>query len=171
MIVMALSAAALSVLGVCVGGLIGLAGSFLPLIYQRNSARGSSRALTAAYVSGVLRMEEIRNRADQYRGTIESIRSGNPRLAKIFGAENATLADRDIQKEILRQLGLLPSDVARDIVIFNNMLFGLRVNTRAMATGQMDHMSDEAKAGILEADLKVWEDTLALGRSIVARLQ
>ena len=116
-------------------------------------------------------MEEIRNRADQYRGTIESIRSGNPCLAKIFGAENATLADRDIQKEILRQLGLLPSDVARDIVIFNNMLFGLRVNTRAMATGQMDHMSDEAKAGILEADLKVWEDTLALGRSIVARLQ
>jgi len=42
---------------------------------------------------------------------------------------------------------------------------------RAMATGQMDDMSDEAKAEILEADLKVWEDALALGRSIVARLQ
>jgi hypothetical protein len=34
----------------------------------------------------------------------------------------------------------------------------------------MDHMSDEAKAEVLEIDLKVWEDTLALGRSIVARL-
>jgi hypothetical protein len=42
---------------------------------------------------------------------------------------------------------------------------------RAMATGQMDDMSDTAKAEILEADLKLWEDTLALGRSIVARLQ
>ena len=51
------------------------------------------------------------------------------------------------------------------------MLFGLRVNMRAIATGQMDQMSDEAKAEVLETDLKVWEDTLALGRSIVARLQ
>jgi hypothetical protein len=116
-------------------------------------------------------MEEIRNRADLYRGTIESIRSGNPRFTKIFGAENATLADQDIQKEILSQLGLLPPDIARDIITFNNLLFGLRTNMRAMATGQMDDMSDEAKAGILEADLKLWEDTLALGRSIVARLQ
>jgi hypothetical protein len=55
--------------------------------------------------------------------------------------------------------------------MFNNMLFGLRVNMRAMATGQMDGLPDEAKAEILEADLKVWEDTLALGRSIVARLR
>jgi hypothetical protein len=168
---MALSAAALSVIGVCVGGLIGVAGSLLPFVFQRNAAKRSSGALAAAYVSGVLRMEEIRNRADQYRRTLESIRSGNPRFAKIFGAENATLADRDIQREILRQLGLLPPDVARDIIMFNNMLFGLRVNMRAMATGQMDDLSDESKAEILEADLKVWEDTLALGRSIVARLQ
>jgi hypothetical protein len=165
------SGAALSVIGVCVGGLIGLAGSFVPLIYQRNAARRSSRALTAAYVSGILRMEEIRNRADQYRRTIESIRAGTPRFAKIFGTENATLVDQDIQKEILRQLGLLPPDVARDIIIFNNSLFGLRIDMRAMATGQMDDMSDAAKAEILEADLKLWEDTLALGRSIVARLQ
>ena len=167
---MALSAAALSVIGVCVGGLIGVAGSLLPFIYQRSEARRSSRALTAAYVSGILRMEEVRKRADLYRRTIESIRSGNSRLAKIFGAENATAVDQDIQKEILRQLGLLPPDVARDIIMFNNMLFGLRVNMRAIATGQMDDMSDDAKAETLEADLKLWEDTLALGRSIVARL-
>ena len=65
----------------------------------------------------------------------------------------------------------LPPDVARDIIIFNNSLFGLRVDMRAMATGQMDDMPDAEKAEILEADLKLWEDTLALGRSIVARLQ
>jgi hypothetical protein len=168
---MALSAAALSVISVCVGGLIGLAGSLLPLIYQKTAAKSSSRALTAAYVSGILRMEEIRNRAEQYRRTIASIRSGTPRFEKIFGAENATLVDQDIQREILKQLGLLPPDVARDITIFNNSLFGLRIDMRAMATGQMDDMSDAAKAEILEADLKLWEDTLALGRSIVARLQ
>ena len=145
---MPLSAAALSVIGVCIGGLIGVARYLLPFIFQSNAGKRSSRALAAAYVAGVLRMEEIRNRADQYRGTIDSIRFGNPRFAKIFGAENATLADRDIQREILRQLGLLPPDVARDIIMFNNMLFGLRVNMRAMATGQMDDLSDEAKAEI-----------------------
>jgi hypothetical protein len=116
-------------------------------------------------------MEEIRNRAEQYRRTIESIRSGTPHFAKIFGTENATLVDQDIQREILKQLGLLPPEVARDIIIFNNSLFGLRIDMRAMATGQMDDMSEAAKADILEADLKLWEDTLALGRSIVARLQ
>ena len=90
--------------------------------------------------------------------------------AKIFGAENATAVDQEIQREILRQLGLLPPDVARDIMIFNNHLFGLRTDMRAIAVGQMDELSDDEKAGILEADLKLWEDTLALGRSIVARL-
>jgi hypothetical protein len=167
---MALSAAALSVIGVCVGGLIGLAGSLLPLIYQRNAAKRSSRAVIAAYVSGILHMEEVRNRADQYRRNIESIRSGDRGFAKIFGAENATAVDQEIQREILRQLGLLPPDVARDIIIFNNHLFGLRTDMRAIAIGQMDELSDDEKAGILEADLKLWEDTLALGRSIVARL-
>jgi hypothetical protein len=81
---MPLSAAALSVIGVCIGGLIGVAGSLLPFIFQSNAGKRSSRALAAAYVAGVLRMEEIRNRADQYRGTIDSIRSGNPRFAKIL---------------------------------------------------------------------------------------
>jgi hypothetical protein len=41
---------------------------------------------------------------------------------------------------------------------------------RAIAIGQMDELSNDEKAGILEADLKLWEDTLALGRSIVTRL-
>lgn len=168
---MALSAAALSVIGVCVGGLIGLAGSILPFIFQRDAAKRSSKAVTAAYVSGILHMEEIRKRADQYRRNIESLKSGNPTVMKIFGAENAIFVDQEIQREILKQLGLLPPDVARDMIIFNNLLFGLRTDMRAMATGQMDDMSNDEKARVLEVDLKLWEDTLSLGCTIVARLQ
>jgi hypothetical protein len=48
------------------------------------------------------------------------------------------------------------------------MLMGLRVDIKAMALGQMDNLTMPEKIGILERDLKIWNDTLALGQSLVS---
>ena len=39
-----------------------------------------------------------------------------------------------------------------------------------MALGQMDNLPVPQKISILERDVKLWDETLALGRSLVGRL-
>ena len=86
---------------------------------------------------------------------------------KIFGAEDVR---DELQSALIGQLGYLEPDIARDAVAFANMLMGLRVDLKAMAFGQMDNLTIPEKIGILERDLNIWNDTLALGQSLVSRL-
>jgi hypothetical protein len=60
--------------------------------------------------------------------------------------------------------------VASDLVLFFNMLNGLRVDLKAIALGQLDNLPVPQKIRIVELDLKLWDDTQELGRKIVARL-
>jgi hypothetical protein len=60
--------------------------------------------------------------------------------------------------------------LARDAVAFANMLMGLRVDIKAMALGQMDNLTMPEKIGILERDFNIWNNMLALGQSLVSRL-
>ena len=87
---------------------------------------------------------------------------------KIFGAED--YPNDELQKALISQIGLLAPDAARDIVIFANMLDGLRVDLKAMALGQMDSIPVVDKIRILEHDSKLWTDTQTLGQSLIERL-
>ena len=111
------------------------------------------------YVSGILRMEEVRQHVALYDLTVVSLRSGvSPKpLMNIFGAEDANDA---IQEVVISQISLLKPDVATDVVLFFNMLDGLRVDLKAMATGQMDALPVPEKIRIVESDRKLWIDTL-----------
>lgn len=86
----------------------------------------------------------------------------------IIGSEDPS-PDAEIRKVILSQLGLLENDIARDMVIFGNMLDGLRVDLKAM--GQLDALPPAEKIRILKQDLKLWNDTLDLGKELVRRLK
>jgi hypothetical protein len=86
---------------------------------------------------------------------------------KIFGAEDSR---DELQSALVGQVGLLEPDVARDMVMFCNMLEGLRVDLKAIALGQMDNLSVAEKLKILEGDLKLWNDTQELGRDLMQRL-
>jgi hypothetical protein len=154
-------------LGVLIGGFIGLAGSIVPYLWEKRRARKSARAMLRAYVSGILSMEQIRHYGSLYRQNLATLKSGNPLLMKIFGAEDVR---DELQSALIGQLGYLEPDIARDAVAFANMLMGLRVDLRAMALGQMDNLTIPEKIGILERDLNIWNDTLALGQSLISRL-
>jgi hypothetical protein len=154
--------------GVVIGGLIGLAGSIVPHLWEKRRARKSARAIARAYVSGILKMEEIRQHGSLYQQNIATLRAGTSQsLMKIFGAEDSR---DELQSALVGQVGLLEPDVARDMVMFCNMLEGLRVDLKAMALGQMDNLSVAEKLKILEGDLKLWNDTQELGRDLMRRL-
>jgi hypothetical protein len=154
--------------GVVVGGVIGLAGSVVPYLWQQRRLRLSARALVRAYIAGILSMEAIRQHGDLYQQNLDQLRSGATQsLMKIYGADDTR---DELQSTLIGQLAYLEPNVARDTVAFCNMLAGLRIDVKAMVLGQMDNLAVPQKIRILELDLKIWNDTLALGRSLVDRL-
>jgi hypothetical protein len=155
--------------GVVIGGLIGLAGSIAPHLWEKRRARQSAQALAYAYISGILKMEEVRQHGSLYAQNLAGLRSGaSQSLMKIFGAED--YPNDPIQKVLIDQIGLLEPDIARDLVIFGSMLDGLRVDLKAMALGQMDNLQVSEKIRILEHDLKLWQDTQTLGQKLIRQL-
>jgi hypothetical protein len=101
---------------------------------------------------------------------LNALRAGSAQsLPRIYGAEDYG-PDDETQKALLTQLGFLGADVAPDLVLFFNMLSDLRADLKAIALGQLDNLPVADKIRVIEQDLKLWDDTQALGRKIVARL-
>jgi hypothetical protein len=156
--------------GVLIGGIIGIAGSVVPQWWGQRQARASAHAAVLAYISAVLKIEEIRQHATLYRNCLTALRAGQHEpLPRIFGAEDYTDAD-EMQKAIVGKIGLLSADVASDCVLFFNMLDNLRIDLRAIALGKVDGLSLAEKISTLEADLKLWDDSQRLGRDLIKRL-
>jgi hypothetical protein len=114
-------------------------------------------------------MEAIRQHGSLYRQNLEALRSGATKeLLRIYGAADHT--SDEMQKALIGQLGFLKSEDASDLVQFCNMLEGLRIDLKAMALNKMDALTLEQKIMIIESDSKLWDETLQLGRALVARL-
>jgi len=159
--------AASELIGVVIGGVIGLTGAILPHFYEKRRARKAARAMALAYVSGILKMAEIRQHGSLYQQNLDGLRSGNPHLMKIFGAEDSR---DEFQSALIGQVGLLEPDIAKDMVMFCNMLEGLRGDLKSMNLGQMDKLTIDKKIKIVEGDLKLWNETQTLGRDLTRRL-
>jgi hypothetical protein len=156
--------------GVVVGGVIGIAGSIIPHLWAQSRARASARASARAYVSAILEMEKIRQHGANYRAALNALRAGSAQsVPRIYGAEDYR-PDDETQKALLTQLGFLDADIAAELVLFFSMLKGLGADLKAIALGQLDNLSVADKIRVIELDLKLWDDTQALGRKIVARL-
>jgi hypothetical protein len=163
-----MEAAWIGMLGTAIGGVIGVLGSLGPHLWQRQRNKESARAITRAYISGIIRMEEIRDHASWYKQQIQAVQSGAQPVLKILGAEE----ERDaLQPTVIAQIGFLEAYIASDVTTFINMLDGLRVDLKAMTLGQIDHLSAAQKVRILSADLALWEDALSLARKLVGRLK
>jgi hypothetical protein len=156
--------------GVLIGGLIGIAGSVVPQWWGQRQARASAHAAVLSYISAVLKIEEIRQHATLYRNCLTALRAGQHEpLPRIFGAEDYAGPD-DMQKAILSNVGLLAADVASDCVLFFDMLDNLSIDLKAIALGKVDGLSLAEKISIVEADLKMWDDSQRLGRDLIKRL-
>jgi hypothetical protein len=159
-----------SLIGMVITGLIGILGSLLgsltPHLWQRRRERSSARAITQAYISGILRMEQIRDRVSWYEGYIAAIQAGGNPAAKTPGSEDD---DDLLQPTVIAQIGLLEPDIAGDVTLFIKILDGLRINLRAIALGKMDHPEEKLK--VLKKDLALFQELLALGQKLVERLR
>jgi hypothetical protein len=130
-------------LPVIVGGAIGLAGSWFPHFWKQRRAKASARAVARAYISGILKMEEVLRYSELFRKAQQDLQSGNPQaLPRIYGAEHYPNND-PTRTALINQLGLLKPEDAEDLVLFLNMLQGFDVDAAAMARGKMADLTPD----------------------------
>lgn len=157
-----------NLLGVIIGGVIGVAGSIVPHLWEQRRARRSTRAMLRAYISGILRMDDVRQHVSLCEQNIAALKAGATKeIMKIFGAENQ---QDEFQSVIISRLGFLEPNVARDAVLFCNMYNGIGIDVKAMTLGKMDNLTVSKKIILLEHILQLWKDTHVLGRELVSRL-
>jgi hypothetical protein len=117
--------------GGAIGGAVGVVGSLAtslaPHLFQRYRDKKAARAITRAYISGILHMEEFHDHAHWYEGLISVIELDENQAMKMLGAANADMNDF-LRPTVIAQLGLLKPDVAGDLMLFLNMHDGLRIN-------------------------------------------
>jgi hypothetical protein len=160
--------------GGAIGGAVGVVGSLAtslaPHLFQRYRDKKAARAITRAYISGILHMEEFHDHAHWYEGLISVIELDENQAMKMLGVANADMNDF-LRPTVIAQLGLLKPDVAGDLMLFLNMHDGLRINLKAMTLGQLNDHTRQQKLKVLKSDLAVWRDAMALGRKLVVRLK
>ena len=146
-----------------------LAGSLLPQFWERRRAKASARAMARAYISGILKMEEVRNHSRLYHVAIDALRAGvQNSLPRITGAED--YPNDEVRKALISQLGLFGPEEASDLVQFYNMLDALRIDLKAIALGQWNEFPIGQQIAMVAADQRLWEDTQQLGRYLIKRL-
>jgi hypothetical protein len=162
-------ASVVGLVAVVIGGVIGFVALFVHW-WERQQAQARARAMTLAYVNGVLQMEERRWHGERSQLALAALKAGaSVTLPKIFVTETYPNFD-EVQKAVIGQLRQLAPDDARDMVMFLNMCLGLDADEVAMSAGKMDDCTPQQKIAILEGDVKLRKEMLELGRKLVRRL-
>jgi hypothetical protein len=152
--------------GVIIGGVIGVAGSLIPQVWQTYRARKSARAIARAYISGILNMCDVRGYDAVFKKHLADLKDGNKPVMKMFGGKDAD----ELQTVLMAQVGLLDPDTASDVVKFTNVLKALKIDLAAMAAGEFDELPEPTIVSILQDDVKALHELKRLGGGLVGRL-
>jgi hypothetical protein len=154
---------------VIVGGAIGIAGSFGPLLWQQRQFRLALRASVRASVFAVLDMYATRDFAGIVRRAIDGWTAGTLNDWPTF-AGAADLREDPILHRLGKNVGLLGND-APDVVAFTNMITGIDLDLRAIAKGELDRLTTQDRIRLFERDLTLWHEAERLGAELIRRLE
>jgi hypothetical protein len=154
---------------VIVGGAIGIAGSFGPLLWQQRQSRLALRASVRASIYGILDMYATRDFAGIVRRSIDGWTAGTQNDWPSF-AGSADLREDPILHRLGEKVGLLGNDAA-DVVAFTNIITGIDLDLRAIVRGELDHLTTPDRIRLFERDLTLWHEAERLGGELIRRLE
>jgi hypothetical protein len=154
---------------VIVGGAIGIAGSFGPLLWQQRQSRLALRAGVRASIYAILDMYATRDFAAIVRRAIDGWSAGTLNEWPTF-AGSAELREDPILHRLGEKVGLL-GDEAADVVAFTNMITGIDLDLRAIVKGELDRLTTPDRIRLFERDLTLWHEAERLGGELIRRLE
>jgi hypothetical protein len=155
--------------GVLLGGAIGLAGSFIPQLWQSYRAKKSAGGFVASYIHGIIEITNARNHVANARRLLEAWRGPNPDFPiSVYGTPD--LASDPLLAEASRQIGLLDAADARDAATFLYILMAIRIDLRMIESGRFMTLAVAERIARLQWDLDQWQRAETIGNRLVNRL-
>lgn len=137
--------------------------------YERRALSDSIAAEITSYIDLMTR----RDHQTHVRELIASLRSGQPHSLKDFGNAMAGIPVKEAFPIFFSQLdkvGLLGND-AYELGRFYTGVAGVIASLHQMAAGKFESLPLDARATLLEEELKLWNGTINIGRNTAARLR
>ncbi len=138
--------------------------------YKRHRDMRGTAAAIAGEIFALLDIAERRRHVESFSDILKTLDTGvDVTLSDIVGTTTPQL-DPVIDRHIER-LGLLPTDqeLAKNITTFYTYLQGIRIDLIKLSNPAAASSVKE-KAFIIREDLKLWQETVHLGKKIIEEL-
>jgi uncharacterized protein YjiS (DUF1127 family) len=159
----------MTLIGVIIGGLIAPFGNIIVELWNYRRKRKVLAATISAELSALLHAVERRGHVGHYQRFVEAWKRGemtdtNPGF---YGMKDERL-EESILSRAGQELGILGPENAADLVCLWRLYRGLRSNLKALAEHEVVTLNE--RIGMLEEDLKIWNEIELLGRNLIERL-
>ncbi|UUX48095.1 hypothetical protein NUH88_11775 [Nisaea acidiphila] len=156
--------------GALIGGLATLVGTLFSMRVKRRDERRSIAAMLAAEIESVVRGAINRGHIEYYEGWAKALEEGTVDPSKhrpgLFGL-NADMPD--IAKAVLPRVGLLGSELVRDVTVWYAAYRGVLHDLKSIDDGTT---SPERVPSLIREDLRIWyEDVEGRAPDLVRRLR
>jgi len=151
------------VISAFIGGLIGITGTYMALLYQRRSERKSINAAFAGEIYALLEIVEKRDYVGTIERAIKNIRAGSRMSFSI----PVTQTYFNVYFKNLDKIGLLKAPLSSKIVMFYAAVLGILDDFKILEDATVPRESDEQYIGYLNELKSIIEYAQNLGWAIL----
>jgi hypothetical protein len=152
-----------------IGGIVGATSKIALEVYKRAVEACAVASMIAAEIEATLAISENRRHVEFVTETLRAIEStGNIHTFGDIVGDHGMV--NPVLEKNLDKLGMLGPDLCSRIALFYTNLTGIRSDLRRLAAGDAYTTADEQRR-IIEEDLRLWSETVAIGRVVVAELK
>ncbi|HEB87906.1 MAG TPA: hypothetical protein ENI68_12955 [Gammaproteobacteria bacterium] len=167
--VISISPALIGLVGVLVGAIASLAGTyFLDRRHEVRDRRGLAAALLAE-LKAILHVEEAHDCRAIYQGTLDRIKRGEAAPMPNIGYE--TNPARSVYYTNLSRIGTLPDPIPEKIVQLAYVYEVIAADRAAMDQGEWDRQEPSQRIKMLGHHLETYDDLKALAREVALHLK
>jgi hypothetical protein len=170
-VVGSLIAAGSGLLGTIIGGCITFLVQHKITADQERTLQRSLASAVAAEIDAYLALMDRRNHVAAAKQLSASLRSGKVQHIRGFMNKDAKpLEDFPLFQQQLGKIGVL-GDLCFDLARFYTLLAGVHRTVIDAENGKYDNARQVAKADLVDSELALWEEALALARQLLPRLK
>jgi hypothetical protein len=155
-------------LGVIVGGVLALIGSFAAKIWDEWRQAVSLRGAFRAEIAGLLAIAEARKHEAFIEESIAAWKSGNDSPVNFFGLEHAGRVP--VFTANVGAIGTIGRQLAEEVTAFYTQLLAVLITIQAFEDGKMQSLPLPARIALAEDALAIWRKAKAEGVMLVEKL-
>jgi hypothetical protein len=161
----------IGLLGAAIGAASSLGGQLVIWRLDKRAKLEAVAGAIAAEIDGYLSLMGRRDHETAAKHLADQARAGIKISFKAFLTEPEIASDPfPIIRSQFTNIGLL-GPLAGDVTRFYALVTGVRSTVIANIEGRHDHLTADQMANLIEGELRIWNEALALGRTLARQLK